>query len=1199
MGWALVGSLPVAAGAQSPVPTFTPSASDNQASTATTATAQLGGTPTVDIISLRPIGPGTPLRYGNVIPGSERVQLDGVDLTAGDDYGMDYATGVVYLKRAQKLGQTLTVTYRYNAQPDPSAPSRFQSFSTMKYSLMPGGLTAMMGLGMVDRTADGRVMSGNVFGWNNTFKFGQSGSLNGVYIYGNRAQARETAGLRLDSNPTQPTGPAPAPGADGAGGSRFILQNFSSKLMGGDASFDYQDISKNFSAFSAVGDAGYDDKTVKQFQAERGLTRMGMNLNNLKFGSLGFSTGFKSVEDDGHRIDWRSYGVQQGGLKLNFNSEQVDSRFTRFTDLSEADRAQLQREVGMSRQNWSGEFAQKMGKLGFTGVAIRDDLTGLTIHRDDYTLDTSKLKFDFGQQSVDTGFTRMDGLMDPEKAMYGAEAGLHRQWMSLQSSLFGAQAPLSFQQTVVGSATGKYVATDFDMKAKTWDFQHIERNAGSTFASLSAMSPTEMNANIKAISAMYDPTLPVNPADSAGFVLGAGIDRDFTGLRAQPFKNWNFAITSLQLKGLTDKGRVDTLALSNTRFNFSYRAQNLGKAFNDQASMMSFEQQRLGMLPGLSRTDLGFNAKLSGSKVLNFQRMTADDPNGAVNRTTVEFSDKKIDVQLASREVGPQFAGSTLLVDNPTEQALMASLQGFKERDAAVKWQLLPTMNFNASIQSAIDDASHEARDSDNVAWNWAPNKTVQLGFTSQQVKQAGSASTLFESMTQQISLSKDFGRYGKFAFMDERNRQVGTPQGTLAAMTTVLVDPNFHEQYFSYDAKINPTTEVKTEQTFTRFDDGTNEQVNANTISTALTKRVGVSVTNVDVDRSGNQTDEQHRNYGFWYDLGNGLRVSYGYARQLSNDPNADTTSNSLQVGKNAGLVTPDASGNVQASTVAGLNVAGGYGTNQWDQQNRTQSFSKVAISTAKPLHFGPLTDVHLNMAMDSAADYETWVRDNETFSISAKLGANAVGYDYNSQIAATDLHGIDRTFHLTTDPNQKNLLSASIFYKIRTLPDQQQVMIRDYTLTFRPTNRIEVTNKLQTNPEVAQSNVLLGSVPQASRSNKWQVDFKSTKDTSFGANWQELHDESTDARSTTGGLTMKLFQTSGSPVNLFYGMEETEGNVPRHFMQRYSLQFDQKPGPNQVFSLFLGNLNYEHNLQVGELHDNWTVRLNYQYKF
>src|ERR1044072_5973060 len=80
----------------------------------------IGGTPAFDLIHLDGLGPGVPLRKGNVVPGSERIQLNNIVLKAGDDYGTDYATGVVYLKRVIRSGDSLTVFYRYDTKAAPA-----------------------------------------------------------------------------------------------------------------------------------------------------------------------------------------------------------------------------------------------------------------------------------------------------------------------------------------------------------------------------------------------------------------------------------------------------------------------------------------------------------------------------------------------------------------------------------------------------------------------------------------------------------------------------------------------------------------------------------------------------------------------------------------------------------------------------------------------------------------------------------------------------------------------------------------------------------------------------------------------------------------------------------------------------------------------------------------------------------------------
>jgi len=49
----------------------------------------------------------------------------------------------------------------------------------------------------------------------------------------------------------------------------------------------------------------------------------------------------------------------------------------------------------------------------------------------------------------------------------------------------------------------------------------------------------------------------------------------------------------------------------------------------------------------------------------------------------------------------------------------------------------------------------------------------------------------------------------------------------------------------------------------------------------------------------------------------------------------------------------------------------------------------------------------------------------------------------------------------------------------------------------------------------------------------------------------------------------------------------------------QRYSLQFDQRPGPNQSFSFLVGNVSYEQEIANGVARNNFTLRVNYQLRF
>lgn len=1177
IGVVLAGTLPLAAGAQAPFKL------DGQ--TDTTAVApELGGIAAVDIITLRAVGPGAPLRYANVVAGTERVELDGQRLVAGQDYAMDYSVGVVYLHRQQKAGQVLTVSYRYRKDADPKQISPLAGLQGFKFDLVPGGLKMALGLGVAERASDGSVMQSNVFGFNNSFKFGQ-GQMNGLYVYGERQKTDNRAGLSFDRSGA-PVGTA----STDDGKSQLLLQNYATKMMGGTAQIDYQDISKNFASFGAVKDAGYDDAAITRMQGERGMTRFGMSIKDMKFGSLGISQSYRTIQDGDSSMNWRSFGLSQGGLKVNWNSQQVDKGFSRFNTIGEANRDQLGRERGMSRQNWSGEFAQKVGKLSFTSTSIRDDATGNNIRREEYSLDASALKLNVGQQDIDQGFgSRFPSLMGDEQARYGREAGLHRQWMSLNTAVLGKGTPLTFSQSLIGSKAGSFRSRDVALKGSSWSLMRSERSSDAKFANMGSMADAEMDGHIRSIAAMYGEGTPWSANDRGMFLGGAGIDRTYTGFKAQPFKAWNLSFDRVDLKGAQDKGSVTTASLNGKNGQFSYRRQELGEKFTEVTRLMGFEQARLGTISGLERTDMGLNLKF-GSKTLTANHMSATSPSGDAKKTSVAFNDRKIDVQVNTREVSPGFTNVGQLVDAQT--SLLNALVGYKERDAKIKWAILPTLNLDAALVEAVNSQSNEVNRLNQLALDWTPNGTTKVQYFKFGQENHDPLSTIFASSIERFRLTKNFGRAGTFQYGEEKQE--------FDSAETSLTD--FHRQFFSYETKLDARTSIRTEQSRTQFEGGGKEDISANTISTALTNRLGVSVTDMKVDRQGNQqTTEQnvaHRNYGFWYDFGHGLLLSYGYARQLAAD-NQGTMTSTLTLGQKKDGVAADQIGSVGASTVGNLTLGGGYGVNEWNAGERTQSFSNFAIATAKPMKLGLINDFKFNFGLDTAADYSQWLRENRVFGFSGKLGASSFSYDYKSQMDQSRSRAIDRTYKVETDTTGKQPLRASVFYKLRTLPTDDQIMIRNFAVTGKIAKNFDLTHQLQTNPEVFQANALLGSVTQASRSNTWKIDYKQGPNLTFGGSWTELINEQNKASARTTGVNLKMFEASGSPVTLFYGVEQNSQPDLRRLTQRYSFQFDQRPGKNQILSLFLGNVSYAHSTPDGYDANNWTVRVDYQLRF
>ncbi len=1146
------------------------------------AKAEIGGSTSIDMIRLRGASPGVPLRFGNVMPGSERVSLDGSPLVAGQDYSMDYEAGVVYLKKAQRPGMSVTVSYRYSKKASPTT-SASKGFAGFKFDLMPGGLKAVMGLGLAERRTDGTVSTANIYGLNNSFSFGGGSKLSGLYLIGEKQKVNSRSAFEYQG----------APQEDDSGASNFVLQNFASRVAGGEAYVDYQSISKNFTGFGQVADAGVAKNVVDALQKEKGLDRIGYGLRDMRLGGGKLSSNFRTVKDDGGTIAWKDFGFANGGLSLNYSSREVDQKFTRFKDIREDDRLQLQKEAGLSRETLGASFASKMGTLSYSENRITDTKADNGILRTSLKLDTSKIKFNLNTQEIDQKFTRTQSLFEGERGQWGRELGMKRQEMGLEAALLGkGVAPIEFKQNLISNKDGGFAATDVAIPGRGWSLSRVSRSVDEKFGGLGNLTQGEWDANIKSITTMYQADgLGFDPSERGRFLSSAGIGREVTRLTAQPFKSWKMNLERLELKGRDGSTTVDTYALAGKNFSANYRSQSMSDKFSEAARLMQFEQARLGVLPGLDKKDFGLNARLGGQKVFEYASMDSQLGSEAASRQRVRFTDKKFEFELIKRDVSSEFNAVGSLVD--PEKDLLMQLRGFKQTEQKLKWEIAPSLKLDYQDYTASSDKLKQDRNLRQTSLSYNPNAKLSLGYSTYEYQNDDPLAILFSQKIQRFSFMKDLDKLGKVSYAQETQDFEGTQAQALADMKRT---------YMSYQKRVDPRTTLTAERTETRWENGEHENINANTVATQISTRAGVSVTDTKIDRKGDDRDETKRNYGVWYEVAKNVRLSWGYNRHLNGDATNTMSSTFTLSNANTVGIKPDQVGQPGSVQMGNLDLKGGYGVNRWDKEggkDRTQAFSNVGISMLKPVKLGPVSDFTLNFGFDAAADQFNWLRENRVFNVGGKLGSNVFAYSYKGQMDPYGRRAVDRTMQFNTDMGERSRLRASVNYKVRTLPGGDSFMIRNYTLSAKPLRNLEISNQLLTNPEVARGDVLLGSLIQGANVNRWRMDWKNSPNFTVGGTWDQMHNEQSRAYSTTSGLNVTLFEKSGSPVQIFFGGEEMGGNVGRKYTHRYSIGFNQKAGPNQQFSFFLGNLSYLNGRPDDQKKNAVTMRLDYQVRF
>ncbi|MCU0316437.1 MAG: hypothetical protein MUC92_07575 [Fimbriimonadaceae bacterium] len=1136
-----------------------PSATPPAPTQAAPAQTAIAGRTAFDLLPIEQGVFSLPLRFGNVITGSETVDLEGRVLARGKDYEIDYSAGTIVLKTQARPGQSLRVQYRYD-----HSKSREGTYGLLPGSngntftfAAGGGMSFAVGVGLTERLGDGSTISSNVFGVKNNFGFA-GGQVSGVFMIGERrkSNAMNLMGSRSGGNQTE----------EGTG--TAIVQSFSSKVSGGDLNFYYQDIERNFNSFNAFS-GSYDQNTINWMARERGLKRSGFNLNQANFGGLKVSAGQRSVGDAAGEIEWENYGVAFGGFNFNLQSFSVDQKFSRFNDIREEDRGQLAKERGLERTLMSASQAWKGGKISFDSTEV-NDLKGNGLLRSSTSFESGILKGSFFRQEVDKGFTRFQDLREKDWQQLAREGGLTRSGFNFDFTP-SKSVGLKYGQSNISSEKGGFTSLDASLAGRGWNFSHIRRGTDKGFASLGSLAEADIQSWMTAVARMVDQNLQMNGNDRGGFFASAGTDRSLTRFSFDFAKESRLAIDRHNITSQSGELNVTRVDLATKNTQVSFRQQDTDKDFGAGGSLAQTEQQRLGMLDGLSKTDLSLATQFSPHRKLNGTLMQADHTSGSALRQSLSFNDKGFELHFNRRMVERGFGAVNQIVD--PERDALRNLLGFDQTEIRSAGRLLPNLGFGFHQFSDQNLGDGEDRFFRATNFDYSLNPKTRLRGTFFEGYRSTEDSLLASQKYSLFQFDHDFGRAGKVNVAQEKATFEGQEEQRLSSIRNT----------FGYETRLNATTSFRTERSERVFEDGTKETELANTVSTNLGRDMGVSVTESRINRDGEQVDETKRNYGFWWQLTKDVRFNYGYNRHLNTETRG-TMQKSMSV-------TP--------GTVGGLKVnQATYANNMWD--NREQYLGNVSLANSRPLTLGILSDIRFHYVADTQRDWDRWQRENRSMGFGASIGSVAFGLDYNSMVNPNQDRAIDRIFSFTTDKANKAPVRASIRYGVRTLPNNEDVMIRDFSVFFQPNKHLVLSHSVVTNQLQQRQDLILGSLPIDERRNIWNVKWMNDADTTFDFSWNEVRrDRLNDALYREGKVNARLFANNPSPLDLSYSVLQWERNGQRQTAHRFGFSYIQKPGPNQNLSFTLENLNWQHSRPTGASLQNWNLRLDYGIRF
>lgn len=1124
--------------------------------------APVGGTSALDFIRLDGGSPSIPLRNAGVIRNSETVDLDGRVLKRGQDYSLDYPTGMIILMTAAKPGQTLRVSYRHDpAEAKSGTQSLGQSWNTMKLNF-GSGTTVMMGLGMAERGQDGSIMRSDLYGMKNSFGLNPNGTLkmNGVFAYSSRKSIRSQS---LMGN---------SPGMEGGkteSGSA-IVQELGGSFAGGQISLQYQSIDKQFSGFGAFGDSGYSQQQIDQLAKERGLKRMGLSLKDVQAGSMKLNQSYQFVGDRGNSIRTQSFSAQGKGWSLAWGGRKVDQGFSRFNDLRESDRQLLQREAGLRTSTLTFGYDQKGTKFSASDLAVTDTASN-GVKRRILNLQTGTLSLGYKTQEVDAGFSRFQGIREADAGQLAREQGIKRQSFALDLKPNSWTPAVSFNTSSMERNDSGFHTMNFTVTGRNWSYDQATISNDAGFDGPGRQSEAEQNENINRVATMYQPTgIQVRPEERQWFARSIGLERSSRRISFSPGKGIGVSASELTLTGTQDTGRLSTAALNFGKTNISFRHQSLGNNLVEIGALMGFERERLGNLAGLDKTDFSFSTSLGANRKIEANSMTARLGEAEAGRRSFRIQDPRLDIQYVERHVDTPFFNVSQLVDPDRE--LLGQMIGQEQRQLLVNVMLMRGLNIRMNRVDAENDSLAQKRSIAESLLAWDIDKDTKIQWYRYANNWTNPSTLLLDQSIDRLLVSRNFTGLGALSY----EREVISNGGETTSA------PDSTRNSFTAEATLDGKTSLRTEQSRTEYGDGNHETVSAHTVSTGITKGAGLSVTDVKIERTGDRPNERRRNYGFWVNLGGGVKFTYGYARELGQNGTLNSTM-SLTAGQFGGL------------DFGGVN----YQHQRWDDQ-RDRSTGNFKIGTSKPIQLGFLRDFRFNVGTDTVRDYNAWQRENQTGSIGARIGDVQLGFDYTSQVHTSGKRAVDRSYRISTPKDGNRKLSIDAMFKVRTMPWDQQYMIRNINVTGKFLPGFDLSYQTQSYPEQPRGDALLGTVVQPLRTVAWKLTQNNPNaNTRFGMSWEERINEQSRQMTRLASVSLALNANSPSPLRLTYGMElgDLQGN--RKTMHRYSIEFTQRPGPNQLFSLSAGNVSWQRLRDQNIRKDNWTFRMEYQLRF
>lgn len=1021
--------------AQEGVPTPIPLAEGRITSSRPPSASSQVGQASADLLRGNGTRAGYLLRYGNIVPDSERVTVDARTLQRDRDYTIDYGTGTLYFTEPVRPTQTIRVYYRY--LPGSGEQRGLLQAPAMRLQFGQSQLNMLYSSSAFLRREDGTTLQTDTYGMQTRLHLNATSAMEGLLFFSSQRAVQAVADPTL-----QPGAPARPNRNAAAGSDRLILQSLNWSAGGLQLRGTYQDVGQRFAGFSALREQkAAPEQLLGWLERERGMRRFSYGLGYVA-GGLNLQGDVSRVSDGKGEIRQAQYSLKSQQVELRFSETKIDPQFQRFNDLREDQRAQWAKERGLTRDALSAVLRfTGDSQLGYDRQRILD--SGSRIELGSYVLKTARLQLSYSTQEIDKEFTRFNDLAEAQRAQWAKERGWSRSLLRAElAPPKGTELPSLFLHQRIRTETGDLNFRQFSLNTRTLQVNYTRHGTDPGFA-VANLTPEEINQMALLARQQVEPgATAVTDQDRQRMLREAGLQRETlqVNLAAAPSTQVSVRKTSVE-DASGDIERVQ-VAYTSPKVEVAYQQQSISEGFSRLGDLTDAERRLYANETGMERRLLSTRFALDKDISLSALFGNIRDAQGSVVRQSYSLRMPRLSLVANLKQVEPTFARLGDLTESDRND--LSGLLGFRHFDLSAQWQLSRQLWFEGFWIDSHHAQAQQLHRRQRLYFQYQPAAVTRITHLNDRVYRDGAAELLHRQWRETTSIDHMFGSGLKFSAYRDRIED----EGVLLQPTTALT--NFWR--LESDRKLPVWFVV--EQKHLRRTDGYYDLADTLQLQTPLSRSAVMQFTEQRFGRSDRPSERIRTVSSQWL-----LRKDLTFAMSMSRRTTNTDTGSLLQ------------SYALSGPLFGFLNLAGKYDELRVDRAN-TKAQSEVSISSLKPFRAFGLSDIQFTGAYAALANHNRWQRETKSGRITANLGKHSLLAEYTSAFipqAADRL--VIRTYQFTVAPMPN--FKGEVYYRMIEQPNMETWHVRRYTLDWQMSPTTSLSHQFVTLPEQGNNRV------------------------------------------------------------------------------------------------------------------------------